>query len=108
LIPGQDKTVGYFTARNAGASDWVLTAARSDAARAIEIHTTLRDGDMVRMRRLHEVVIAAGETVRFEPGGKHLMLFGVAELGDSLDVVLVARDGGEVQVRFRVTATGEM
>ncbi|MFU8814536.1 MAG: copper chaperone PCu(A)C [Pseudomonadales bacterium] len=106
-IPGQDKTAGYFTASNTGSEDVALTAARSDAARAIEIHTILRDGDMVRMRRLDEVVIGAGETVRFEPGGRHLMLFGVSELETSVDIVLEQSDGTEIPVRFRVAAVGE-
>lgn len=106
-IPGQDKTVGYFTARNAGAEELVLTGAYSDAVRAIEMHVTLRDGDMVRMRRLPEVVIAPGETVHFEPGGRHLMLFGVSELPEPVEIVLQQRNGTEVRLPFRVITIGE-
>jgi periplasmic copper chaperone A len=108
LIPGQSKTVGYFTAHNAGSEALVLTGARSDAVRAIEIHTTQHDGDMVRMRRLDDVVIAAGETVRFEPGGRHLMLFDAADLGDALEIVLLGAGGDEVHVTFRVMPAGEI
>lgn len=100
LIPGQDKTAAYFTARNTSDSELVLTGASSDSVRAIEMHTTIRDGDVVGMRRLPAVVIPAGETVRFTPGGRHLMMFGVAALGDSLDIVLETRDGGRIPVRF--------
>jgi periplasmic copper chaperone A len=85
----------------------VLTGAYSDVVRAIEMHVTLRDGDMVRMRRLEEVVIAAGETVRFEPGGRHLMLFGVSELTEPVEIVLQQRDGPDVRLPFRVMAIGE-
>jgi len=106
-IPGQDKTVGYFTARNEGTTDLVLTGAYSDAVRAIEMHVTLRDGDMVRMRRLEEVVIAPGETVQFEPGGRHLMLFGVAELTEPVEIVLQQRDGPDIRLPFRVMRIGE-
>jgi periplasmic copper chaperone A len=108
VIPGQDKTVGYFTARNNGDEALVLIGARSDAVRAIEMHVTLRDGDMARMRRLDEVVIEAGETVRFEPGGRHLMLFGATELETPVEIVLLQRDGAEVAVPFRVMTTGEI
>jgi periplasmic copper chaperone A len=107
-IPGQDKTVGYFTARNAGTETLVLSGARSEAVRAIEIHTTQRDGDMVRMRRLDEVVIGAGETVRFEPGGRHLMLFGAADLANVVEIVLLGPDGAEHHVTFRVMPPGEI
>jgi periplasmic copper chaperone A len=106
-IPGQDKTVGYFTARNAGAEDVVLSGAYSDAVRAIEMHVTLRDGDMVRMRRLEEVVIAPGETVRFEPGGRHLMLFGVSELTEPVAIVLQQQSGPDVRLPFQIIPLGE-
>jgi hypothetical protein len=100
LIPGQDKTVGYFTARNTSNRDIVLSGARSAQVRAIEMHTIIRDGEVARMRRLEEVVIHAGDTVRFEPGGRHLMLFGASELGTAIEIVLEARDGRQFQVRF--------
>lgn len=116
LIPGQETTVGYLTLRNTGARDRVLTAVASDAARAVEMHTTVRDGDVVRMRRLSEVVIPAGETVRFEPGGRHLMLFGVTDLKDPVQVSLtvVTRDGEPsagrgteiIPVRFEIVPFG--
>jgi periplasmic copper chaperone A len=105
-IPGQDKTVGYFTARNSTDQDIVLTGASSTAARAIEMHTTIRDGDIVRMRRLPEVVISAHDTVRFEPGGRHLMVFGVSELGTDTEIVLETAGGERFQVSFETTAVG--
>jgi periplasmic copper chaperone A len=108
LIPGRDTTVGYFTAHNPGPEPLVLTGARSDAVRAIEMHVTLRDGDMVRMRRLDEVVVEAGETVRFEPGGRHLMLFGATELNTPVEIVLLEQDGTAHAVPFRVLAAGDI
>jgi hypothetical protein len=106
LIPGQDNTVGYFTAHNPGSTEVVLTGASSAGIRAIEMHTTIRDGDVARMRGLEEVVIAPGDTVRFEPGGRHLMLFGVSELAMFTEVVLESRDGGRIPVRFETIAIG--
>ena len=106
LIPGQDKTVGYFTARNSSDRDIVLIGASSTAARAIEMHTTIRDGDVARMRRLPEVVITPQDTVRFEPGGRHLMLFGVSELGTATDIVLETADGHRFAVSFETIAVG--
>lgn len=105
-VPGQDKSVGYFTARNRSDDAITLVGAESDAVRAIEMHTTTRDGDVVRMRRLTEVVIPAGDTVRFEPGGRHLMLFGVAELGDEVEITLHTADGGRFPVRFETVPLG--
>ncbi len=105
-VPGQSRTAGYFTARNVSDRTVVLTGARSPAAESVELHTTVRDGDVMRMRPLPEVVIAPGETVRFAPGGSHLMLFGVSELEDSVEITLEHGDTGETRVRFETITLG--
>ena len=52
-----------------------LVAAETDAALAVEIHRTVIDDDgRAFMRSLDDVVIGAGETVRFRPGDLHLMV----------------------------------
>lgn len=52
-----------------------LLGAESDAALAIEIHRTVIDDDgRASMRMLDDVVIDAGTSVAFRPGGLHLML----------------------------------
>jgi periplasmic copper chaperone A len=106
LIPGQDKTAGYFTAHNPTTDSIVLTGARSGAVRAIEMHISIRDGDMMRMRRLEQVEIAPEETVRFEPGGRHLMLFGVEALNSEVTITLEQHDGTLIPVRFAIIPTG--
>ena len=106
LIPGRDMTAAYFTAHNGGADPLLLVGAASDGARAVEMHVTVRDGGMMRMRRLDTVEIPAGGTVRFEPGGRHLMLFGVAELGKALDIELERADGTRTRVRFETIPMG--
>lgn len=100
LIPGQDKTVGYFDVTNDGAAPVVIIGAKAEPVRAIEIHTTIQDGDVMRMRRLTEVVVPPGETVQFKPGGNHLMLFGVRSLNETLNVELQLGDGSTKTVSF--------
>jgi copper(I)-binding protein len=106
LIPGQDKTVAYMDVHNRTPSAITLTGASADSVRAIEIHTTRMDGGVMRMRRLKEVVIPAGETVRFEPGGRHLMLFGVNSLDPALKVQLEFLDGSVQEVTYAQIAPG--
>lgn len=102
-VPGTDKTVGYFNLSNRTDEQVVFVGARSDAVRAIEIHTTRADDDgMMRMRRLGEVPVEPGHAVSFEPGGMHLMLFGVGEPGDSLQVSLLFEGGESHLVEFDV------
>jgi len=94
LLPGQHRTAGYFDVTNNGAEPVTLVGAACSAAAAIEMHTIIRDGDVVRMRRVEKVVVAPGETVRFEPGGLHLMLLRVATMPERANVELLT-DGGE-------------
>ena len=104
--PGQDKTAAYFDVHNPGAADITLVGAETTVARAVEIHQIIRDGDMVRMRRQPEVVISAGETVRFSPGGLHLMIFGVSSAVDGAEIALNLSDGRSVDARFREMPLG--
>lgn len=104
--PGRDMTAGYFTARNSTGQAIVLVGASSPAARAVEMHVTEANGDMMRMRQLEQVEIGAGETVRFEPGGRHLMLFGVTLAEDGLDIVFEHTDGASTTAHFRIVSLG--
>ena len=104
--PGQDKTAAYFDIRNTGGNDLTLTGVSTPSARAVEFHRIERDGDMVRMRRQATVVIPAGETVRFAPGGLHLMVFGVSSPVDGAEFVLTAEDGRQFTARFTEIALG--
>jgi copper(I)-binding protein len=106
-VPGQDRTAGYFSVRNGSETARTLVSADSDDVRAIEFHTTIRTGDTMRMQRLSEVEIPPGETIHFQPGGRHLMLFGVRSINDPTEIRLRFADGREMTVEFRRIGIGE-
>ena len=106
LLPGQNKTAGYFDITNNGLAAVVLIGASSDAADVIEIHRTTRDGNVARMRRVKEVVIAPAETVRFEPGGLHLMLYRISVLADLTQIQLLTTSGEQIDAAFRQVPVG--
>ncbi len=107
-VPGRTMTAGYFTARNRADQAVTLVAVSSPAAASVEMHVSEQDGDMMRMRQLDSVEIGAGETVRFEPGGRHLMLFGIESLPEEgIDLVFERSDGETMTVRFRTASLGE-
>ncbi len=93
LIPGQNKTVAYFDITNEGTLKVSLVGVSSDSVGVIEIHTILRNGDMVRMQQLPEVVLPPGKTVRFRSGGLHLMLLDVMDLQKETEIQLFTSDG---------------
>jgi len=91
---------------HAGADDRLIDA-RSDAAERVELHTHTEDANGV-MRMIHVeegFVIPAGEEVRLERGGKHVMLMGLVrplEQGETVSVTLVFEREGEVVVEVPV------
>jgi copper(I)-binding protein len=100
---------GYLTLRNLGAAPDRLVAAESPAARVVELHTHIRDGEVMRMRPVDAIAVPPGATVRLEPGGLHLMLIGLARplaRGESVPVTLRFERGGSVELRLAVEAAG--
>ncbi len=86
-IGGRDVTAAYLTLRSA--EDDALTAATSDHAEVMELHTHRDNNGQMMMVRVPEIPLPAGEVVVLEPGGLHLMLFGVdPDLAPGTDVTL--------------------
>ena len=75
--PGARTAAAYLTITVAGGADRLVGAA-TPAARAVEIHTHVTEGGLQRMTRLEDLALPAGEAVRLEPGGLHLMLIDIA------------------------------
>ncbi|WP_270938211.1 copper chaperone PCu(A)C [Falsiroseomonas oryzae] len=100
---------GFMAIRNTGAEPDRLVAARTTAARVVELHTHIREGDVMRMRPVAAIELPAGREVRLQPGGLHLMLIGLAaplRQGERVPLTLVFERAGEAQVELAVQAAG--
>lgn len=99
----------FLGVRNAGQQPDRLLSATSSVARRVELHSMVRDGDVMRMRPVNDIAIPAGQTVELRPGGLHVMLIGLsAPLAQGAQVPLTLRfeRAGEVQVNLAVQAAG--
>ena len=67
----------YMRISNRGDAEQVIVSAESEAAMRVEFHRTLVEDDIARMEALDSLVIYAGETLELQPGGAHIMLFGL-------------------------------
>ena len=104
--PGTKVAVGYFTLRNAGKLRRELLKITSPVSQAISIHQTSVDANGVsRMWPVGKLELAPGETLRFEPVGRHLMLEGLSTAlvaGTRVPVTLVFQDEAPVTVQLVV------
>jgi copper(I)-binding protein len=65
---------GYLDISNRSGEDIRITRVSSPEYESVEIHETVVEDDIARMRRIPALEIRNGETAVFERGGKHLML----------------------------------
>jgi copper(I)-binding protein len=79
MPPGQRVTAGFLTISNNGNEDCQILSATSPFSERIEFHQHLHANGRMQMRPLAQVLVTAGKTVKFSPGGLHLMFFDVTK-----------------------------
>ena len=103
--PNAPTSAIFLKMTNASEHEMSLTSASTPAAGRVELHTMLMDGDVMQMRQVKQIEVAAGKTVELKPGGLHLMLFDLqtkfAE-GEEVELTLVFSDGSQQQLTVPV------
>lgn len=100
----------YFTIVNGGPDDTLVGVTSPDADKVM-MHESESMGGMVQMEMTAAVPVPAGDTVRFAPGQRHVMLEGLHRTllpGDSLPLTLTFREAGTVVVSARVVAYADL
>jgi len=104
VTPGSDVAAVYLMVRNTGTSAVTIAGVESPVADAM-IHESTVEGGVSRMRPQGALIVAPGQTLKFEPGGLHVMLHGLKHAlspGDSVPVVLRLKSGGSLSFQARV------
>jgi copper(I)-binding protein len=99
----------FLTIRNTGGVADRLVSVSSPLPRATELHTTLRDGDVMRMQPVQAVEVPAGGSVTLRPGGLHIMLIGLSQAmrpGETVPLTLTFERAGAVPVQVPVQSAG--
>ena len=108
-VTGIPNGVAYFVLENKGDNDDRLLSASSPVADRVELHTHLKEGEVVRMRQVEAVDLPAGQTVALEPGGLHVMLMGLKEpleQDKSFPLTLEFEDAGSITVDVNIDLMG--
>ena len=106
MPPVAPNGAAYLRIENAGAAADRIVSASSPIARRVEFHTHEMDGGVMKMRRVHWVEVPAQGSVRFAPGGLHMMLIGLKEplvAGGSFPLTLGFRNAGELEMKVEIT-----
>ena len=89
--PAAPVMAGYLTLSNTSTEPVVITAGSSAAFDRVELHDMTHENGVMKMRKLDQIEVKAGDKVELAPGGMHLMLIGPKRAfvaGDSIDVTL--------------------
>ena len=106
--PLSEYGVAYFNVSNSGQKDDLLLEIKipDEIAKSASIHDVIHDGEMMRMREVtNGKKIPAGGTIKFQPGGSHIMLEGLPKplkLEDKFTIELVFTNAGNVPVEIWV------
>jgi copper(I)-binding protein len=102
-LPGKMMSAGYLSLTNN--TDAVITISRvvSPEFESVEIHESLLEDGISRMRRIPVLSISANSTVSLERGGKHLML--MRPIGDAKQVTLKFHSGDTILLGIEAPIT---
>lgn len=96
---------GYLMLKNGGDQADKLVSASADVAAATELHSTLMDGNVMKMRHVAAIDIPPNGEAELKPGGFHIMFLGLRkplEQGQRFPVKLKFEKAGGITVEMTV------
>lgn len=107
---GADVGGGYLTITNTGSTSDRLVSAQTSISTQVQVHEMKMEKGVMKMRMLDGgLEIKPGQTVKFAPGGYHMMFMGLKQplkKGDHFKATLEFATAGKVEVDFKVEALG--
>jgi copper(I)-binding protein len=107
--PGASTGAGFLTAHNANAQADRLISASSAIAGRTELHEMAMEKDVMKMREVKSIPLAANGKLELKPGGYHLMLLQLKaplKAGDKVPVTLQFEKAGAIKIELEVRAMG--
>ena len=100
---------GYLTITNKGADTERLIGGSAAPASRLEVHTTVVEQGVAKMRTVKAIEIPPGQTIELKPGGMHVMFVGLKQplkQGQRIKGTLVFEKAGTVEIEFAVQPVG--
>ena len=106
---GAQTAIGYMTITNKGQTSDRLIGGSIDVASTFQLHTMSMENGVAKMRELNNIEIKPGETIRFEPGGSHLMFVNLKhplDKDEQMSGTLNFEHAGKVKIEYSVEGMG--
>ena len=103
--PGMTVSGAFMVLKNADSKDHKLVKAESTVAKAVELHTHINDGGVMKMRPVKDIEIKTKGEAVLKPGSLHVMLIGLKQdlkEGDNVAITLTFEDGSSKKVEAPV------
>ena len=101
----------YFTVSQASGAPRSIAGVTVAMVGRTELHETMKSGGASSMKPLKTVPLASGQSVAFEPGGRHVMLFDLdpkLRFEDQTDLTVRFDNGDEARAKARVTTVNDV
>lgn len=108
-VPGNPGAV-YFDIANNGADTATILSVHVEGAGSAMMHRMTMSDGQASMEAAPRVEVPAGETVRFAPGGLHVMAMDLADTlvaGGATEVTLTFASGDKISFPAEVRAAGD-
>ncbi|MGB5484533.1 copper chaperone PCu(A)C [Parasphingorhabdus sp.] len=110
LSPVEGNPSAGYMDLHGGRIDVELVGVTSDDVLRMEMHETTEENGVTSMAPLKSIPVPAGKTVKLEPGGKHLMIWGVGQYSrqrGSLKMILIYSNNDRIEIDAVIKNAGE-
>jgi copper(I)-binding protein len=110
LSPVESNPSAGYMDLHGGRVDVSLVGVTSDDVLRMEMHETTEDNGVMSMAKLKSIPVPAGKTVKLEPGGKHLMIWGIGEGSKKrglLTMTLIYSNDDRIKIDAVIKKVGE-
>lgn len=104
-IPNVPNSAAFFVIKNNSDKDIAITSANSDIAEKNELHTHIKENQMMKMMKIEKLVVPAKSSLELKSGGDHVMLMGLKKelkVGDEISLELSFSDGDKKSIKVPV------
>ena len=104
-IPNVPNSAAFFVIKNNSDKDIAITSANSDIAEKNELHTHIKENQMLKMMKIEKLVVPAKSSLELKSGGDHVMLMGLKKelkAGDEINLELSFSNGDKKSIKVPV------